>query len=244
MTLTSVDLALLLDHYDVSSLRYINGFKFKGVKGLFKDYIDYWMHIKETTKGAERQLAKLMLNSLYGKFATNPNAETKFSIIDSDGVVRQFINNEENRKKFNITDVKPDELRSPVYTAMGAFITAYARNKTIRSAQAVYDRFIYADTDSLHLTGTDIPEGLEVHPSKLGAWKHEGTFTDSKYIRAKTYMETIDDVDKVTCAGMPDNVKEKVTYDNFKSGSTFDGKLMPRRCVGGVVLVETTFTIK
>lgn len=230
MTLTSVDLALLKDHYDLSSVKYINGFKFKGVKGLFKDYIDYWMHIKETTKGAERQLAKLMLNSLYGKFATNPNARQKKPGIDNDGLV--------------LYELDEPELRSPVYTAMGAFITAYARNKTIRSAQAVYDRFIYADTDSLHLTGTNIPEGLEVHPTKLGAWKHEGTFTDSKYIRAKTYMETIDGVDKVTCAGMPDNVKEKVNYDNFHPGSTFDGKLMPRRCVGGVVLVDTTFTIK
>lgn len=230
MTLTSVDLALLLDHYDVSSLRYINGYKFKGVKGLFKDYIDYWGHIKATETGALRQLAKLMLNSLYGKFATNPNAIKKIPVIDRDELVQYTLDD-------------PD-LRDPVYTAMGAFITAYARNKTIRSAQAVYDRFIYADTDSLHLIGFDVPEGLDVHPSKLGAWKHEGTFTDSKYIRAKTYMETIDGVDKVTCAGMPDNVKTKVTYENFHTGSTFDGKLMPRRCVGGVVLVDTTFTIK
>lgn len=230
MTLTSVDLALLLDHYDVSSLRYINGYKFKGVKGLFKDYIDYWGHIKATETGALRQLAKLMLNSLYGKFATNPRAVKKIPAIDRDDLVQYTLDD-------------PDE-RDPVYTAMGAFITAYARNKTIRSAQTVYDRFIYADTDSLHLIGYDVPEGLDVHPSNLGAWKHEGSFTDSKYIRAKTYMETIDGVDKVTCAGMPDNVKAKVTYDNFHTGSTFDGKLMPRRCVGGVVLVDTTFTIK
>lgn len=230
MTLTSVDLALLLDHYDVFSFRYICGYKFKGVTGLFKEYIDYWCHIKATTKGAERQLAKLMLNSLYGKFATNPNATQKKPTIDRDNIVQYTLDD--------------PETRDPVYTAMGAFITAYARNKTIRAAQAVYDRFIYADTDSLHLIGYDIPDGIEVHPSKLGAWAHEGTFTDSKYIRAKTYMETIDGVDKVTCAGMPDNVKEKVTYDNFCAGSTFTGKLMPRRCVGGVVLVDTTFTIK
>ena len=230
MTLTSVDLALLIDHYDLSSLRYINGYKFKGVTGLFKDYIDYWGHIKATTKGAERQLAKLMLNSLYGKFATNPNATQKKPVIDTANVVQ-----------FTLED---PETRDPVYTAMGAFITAYARNKTIRAAQAVYDRFIYADTDSLHLIGHEIPDGIEVHPSKLGAWAHEGTFTDSKYIRAKTYMETIDGVDKVTCAGMPDNVKAKVNYDNFCAGSTFTGKLMPRRCVGGVVLIDTTFTIK
>lgn len=273
MTLTSVDLALFLDHYDVSGLRYINGWKFKGVKGLFKDYIDYWSHIKETTTGAMRQLAKLMLNSLYGKFATNPKAYKRACYMDENGIVRyEVIDSKEKAKKYGIA---PPELRDPVYTAMGAFITAYARNKTIRSGQTVFDRFIYADTDSLHLIGYDVPEGLEVHPTKLGAWKHEGSFSDSKYIRAKTYMETMHetkprdlktfvrllDDDKVeevrhegdtihlytttvTCAGMPDNVKAKVTYNNFRTGSTFDGKLMPRRYRGGVVLEETTFTIK
>lgn len=64
MTLTNVDLALFLEHYEVYNLEYICGWKFKGVIGLFKDYIDHWMHIKETTTGALRQLAKLMLNSL------------------------------------------------------------------------------------------------------------------------------------------------------------------------------------
>ena len=182
-------------------------------------------------------------------------------MLDSEGVVRYVLDE--------------PELREPVYTAMGAFITAYAREKTIRSAQTVYDRFIYADTDSLHLIGHDVPEGLEVHPTHLGAWKNEGTFTNSKYLRAKTYMETMHEVKKdtlknyvclmqkhttewiyrepdgihygetkVTCAGMPDNVKESVTYENFHSGSTFEGKLMPRRYPGGIVLEKTTFTIK
>lgn len=230
LTLTNVDLALFLEHYDTYNLEYISGWKFRGAVGMFKDYIDHWMHIKETTTGALRQLAKLMLNSLYGKFATNPKARKKIPVMDGEGVVRYVLDE--------------PELREPVYTAMGCFITAYAREKTIRSAQGVYDRFIYADTDSLHLSGKDFPEGLEIHPTKLGAWKHEGTFTDSYFIRPKTYLETIDGVLKVTCAGMPDNLKEQVNYDNFTSGSTFDGKLMPRRFKGGIVLTPTTFTIK
>ena len=260
MTLTNVDLALFLEHYDTYNLEYINGWRFKGANGMFKEYIDYWGHIKETETGALRQLAKLMLNSLYGKFATNPKARKKIPVLDPDGVVRYTLDE--------------PELREPVYTAMGCFITAYAREKTNRSGQSVYDRCIYMDTDSLHLVGDDIPENLDIHPTRLGAWKHEGTFIDSKYIRAKTYMETMKaetkktdlvfyanilnktfDVwrepdriryhdTKVTCAGMPDNVKESVTYDNFASGSTFDGKLMPRRYKGGIVLQETTFTIK
>lgn len=271
--LTNVDLELFLDHYDVeNNITYVCGWRFRAVTGVFKEYIDYWMRVKETSTGAMRQLAKLMLNSLYGKFATNPHAFKKCPKLDEEEVVRYEIPRDDHGKRI-------EDTRDPVYTAMGAFITAYAREKTIRSAQAVYDRFIYADTDSLHLIGYDMPEGLEIHPTHLGAWKHEGYFSDSKYIRAKTYMETMgaphggtlrvyaawsnernDTVLKtfcdyvykgkkgektvVTCAGMPDNVKKAVTYENFTSGSTFDGKLMPRRFKGGVVLTETTFTIK
>lgn len=230
MTLTNVDLQLFLDHYNVYNLDYICGYRFKGAVGLFSEYIDYWMKIKETSTGAIRQLAKLMLNSLYGKFATNPKARKKIPVLDSDNIVRYVLDE--------------PELRDPVYTAMGCFITAYAREKTIRSGQKVFDRFIYADTDSLHLIGDELPEGLEIHPTHLGAWKHEGTFTDSKFLRAKTYMETVEGVTKVTCAGMPDNVKEIVTYDNFKPGAVFDGKLMPKRYPGGIILEKRTFTIK
>lgn len=261
MWLTSVDYQLLLDHYEIDDVTYINGYKFKGAVGMFKDYIDYWMHIKETTTGALRSLAKLMLNSLYGRFSLATRTKRKYPYLDESGTVR-----------YEYSDW---EYRDPVYVPMGAFITSYCRERTIRSAQANYDRFIYSDTDSLKLLGHETPDNLEIHPTHLGAWKDEGDFVDSAWIRAKTYLVSIPGekdaslrsfarllndpfvygvvrwgrviryrTRKVTCAGMPDNVKEQVTYDNFRSGSTFDGKLMPRRYPGGIVLEPTTFTIK
>ena len=229
-TVTSVDWALIQEQYKLLNVEYVCGWKFKATKGMFKDYIDFWGHVKETNTGALRQLAKLMLNSLYGKFATNPKTRQKIPVLDYDGIV-----------KYKISD---PELRDPVYTPMACFITAYARNLTIRSAQSVYDRFIYADTDSLHLIGSDIPENLQVHPTKLGFWAHEASCTESKFLRAKTYIETIDDEIHVTCAGMPENIKEFVNYDNFDFGNSFNGKLKPKACPGGVVLVDTPFTFK
>ena len=231
IVLTNVDLKIFLEHYDTLNLEYLEGWRFKGMTGIFKEYIDHWMHIKETNTGAKRQLAKLMLNSLYGKFATNPRGRKKIP----------YLCPEKNVVRYKLAE--PDD-REPVYTAMGAFITAYAREVTIRAAQSVYPRFIYADTDSLKLIGDETPEGLNIHPTHLGAWKDEGDFSDSLFIRAKTYLMTVDGVEKVTCAGMPENVKKAVTYENFHSGSVFEGKLMPRTYPGGVVLEETTFTIK
>lgn len=261
--MTNVDYELFREHYNVYNIRFEEGYRFKGKRGFFKDYIDYWMGVKEQATQDKnegyRTLAKLMLNNLYGKTATNPQNIKKEPRIDTNGVLH-FVERKE----------KP---REPVYTAMGAFITAYARADIVRSAQAVWDRFIYMDTDSLHLIGYDEPTGLDIHSSRLGAWKYEGKFTDSKYLRAKTYMETIVDdvpdtlknyarrlpgmawakrengrliagVTHVTCAGMPDNVKEDVNYENFEPGATFWGKLVPKQVPGGVVLVPRDFTIR
>lgn len=72
LTLTNIDLELFLKHYDHSKIIYQGGFKFKRIKGLFKSYIDYWMNEKiqagKEGNGAKRQIAKLMLNSLYRRW--------------------------------------------------------------------------------------------------------------------------------------------------------------------------------
>lgn len=241
--MTNKDMELFEKHYDIIEPVYSGGLKFKGAKGLFKKYIDYWMEIKENSDGAIRQLAKLMLNNLYGKFASNPNVTGKFPVLDDNGIVKYVLGEE--------------TIKEPVYTAMGVFITAGARYKTITTAQQCYDRICYCDTDSIHLTGFTIPD-IEVHKSKLGAWKHESSFRRAKFLRQKTYMEEIymngkNEGDALNythtewnkkCAGMPENVKESVTLENFNIGFTADGKLMPKRVKGGVILVDTTFSIK
>ena len=71
LILTSVDYNLFCDMYDIGYIEFIDGFKFKSIKGIFKDYIDKWNKIKMDNTGeggrpALRTIAKLMLNSLYG----------------------------------------------------------------------------------------------------------------------------------------------------------------------------------
>ena len=47
------------------------------------------MEVKKNSKGAKRFIAKRQLNSVYGKFATNPNVTPKIPFIDKDdGVLR------------------------------------------------------------------------------------------------------------------------------------------------------------
>lgn len=237
MFCTNVDLELWEQHYDIEMVSWNGGWAFKGNTGFFADYIDKWMKVKETSEGGMRMIAKLHLNSLYGKFATNPNVTGKYPVLE-DGVVK-------------LKQGEP-ETRNPVYTAMGVFITAYARSLTITAAQENYDVFAYADTDSLHLLTLDVPETLDVHPSKLGAWKCEGAFDEALYMRPKAYCEHMvegehgEPVDffSTHIAGVPESITKKLTLDDLKSGTFFEGKLTPLRVPGGIVLKDVGFTLK
>ena len=244
LTLTNVDLELFLEQYDVFELNYECGWKFKGMSGLFTKYIDKWIKIKNdaTISGNKgmRQVAKIMLNSLYGKFATSLDVQSKIPFLEND-IVKYKLG--EKGKK------------DGVYLPMGAFITAYARDKTIRTSQAIkdysiskygIDMYCYSDTDSIHTTLPidELKKFCEIDDVELGKWKHESHFTRAKFIRQKTYLEEIDGEIKITCAGLPQKCYDQVTWDSFKEGMKVEGKLMFTHVRGGVILKETEFTIK
>lgn len=233
-TVTNVDWTLINMQYNIKNVEWLGGYTFKANEWQFKEYVDKFTEQKiqaaKEGKPGKRQIAKLMLNSLYGKFATRIEVKGRRPILDEDGVVRY-------------TDMEVQK-RKPVYLPVGVFVTAYARFKTVSSAQSVYDRFLYADTDSLHLLGTDIPSNLDVDPFRLGAWKHESTFTRAKFLRAKCYTEEIDGELETHVSGMPYNLHDQVTLDNFDFGAVYDGKLYQKRVPGGIVLVPGEMQIR
>lgn len=234
MVLTCVDLEIFLMHYNVYNIEYISGWKFKASDKMFKDYVQYWGDVKinadKEKNKAMRTIAKLYLNNLYGKFGKNPKIANKEPYLDSEGVVR-----------FRLCDY---EIVNSIYIPVASFITAYAREKTITSAQAVYDRFIYADTDSLHLIGTEIPKGLEIDAYKLGAWKLENTFTKARFIRSKSYIEVIDGENHITCAGLTKGRIGEIKFKDFKAGYIFPYNLKAKSVKGGIILKDSTFEIK
>ena len=183
-TFTSVQLDRFLDSYNTPmGIEYIDGYLFKGSYGIFDKYIDTFMQLKETGKGAKKATAKLCLNSLYGKFGTNPQREERI-VEFYDGVFSTTNRDEEG----NLLEYLSDS----VYLPMASFITAYARDVLINAVNSVFDRFLYCDTDSIHILGNEIPD-IPIHDTKLGYWKLEGRFVDAKYIGAKRYAELIED---------------------------------------------------
>lgn len=272
LTLTCTDYRLFLEHYIPVDFEILDGCWFESEIGIFDKYIDKYKKIKLESEGALRTLAKLFLNNLYGKMASNTDSSFKFPYLKEDGSIGFTIVQENNKK--------------PGFIPVGSAITSYARNFTIRAAQANYygtDKrgFIYADTDSIHcdLQPNEI-KGITVHDKNFCCWKLETSWDVGYFVRQKTYIEHVvaenlkpikEPYYNIKCAGMPDKCKnlfdlsmrgyapkesdkynekelkfleKKRTIEDFKEGLVVPGKLLPRRIKGGVLLVETSYEMR
>ena len=210
LTMTMTDWALFQEHYDIQELEILDGCWFYAGVGLFDPYIDKYKKIKQESKGAKRTLAKLFLNNLYGKFASSTVSSFKYATADEDDVLQY--------------DVQIEDKKKPVFIPVGAAVTSYARDFTIRTAQKNYhgvDKpgFIYADTDSIHCDlSPDQLIDVPVHPTAFCHWKIESQWDVGIFARQKTYIEhvTHDEDGKkleqpfynIKCAGMPQRCKD------------------------------------
>lgn len=102
LVLTNIDLKLFFEQYNVYDLTYECGWKFKSMKGLFTSYIDKWIKVKNeaTISGnkGQRTLAKLMLNSLYGKFATSLQVQSKNPYLGDDEIIHYELGEKEEKE--------------------------------------------------------------------------------------------------------------------------------------------------
>ena len=236
LTLTMTDYYLLQKHYDLLDFEILDGCYFDSMKGLFDAYIDHYKAIKMNSTGAIRELAKLFLNNLYGKMASNTSSSFKYAYLKEDRTIG-FITIEEHEKK-------------PGYIAVGSAITSYARNFTINAAQQNYHGpntrgFIYADTDSIHCdVSPDEIQGITVHPTEFCCWKLESQWDTAIFTRQKTYIEHITHEDQkpidkpyynVKCAGMPERCKQLF----IKSLSISDEEILRLRKKGDLTDEES-----
>lgn len=272
LTMTMTDFKLFTEHYELVDFEILDGCYFQSAIGIFDEYIEKYKKIKINSKGAQRELAKLFLNNLYGKMASSTSSNFKIAYVKEDKTIGFY------------TQIANDKI--PGYIAAGSAITSYARNFTIRAAQLNYhgvdeDGFIYADTDSIHCSLP--PEkiaGIKVHPTNFCCWKLESTWDTGFFVRQKTYVEHVIEEDcqpidnpyyNVKCAGMPEKCKDlflksmqgyevketdsftddeleflktKRTLEDFNVGLRVPGKLLPKRIRGGVLLVDTTYEMR
>lgn len=272
LTLTMTDFNLMKEQYELIDFEILDGCWFYSEIGLFDEYIEKYKKIKLESTGAQRELAKLFLNNLYGKLASSEDSSFKVAIV-------------KENKAIGFISV-PAKDKQAGFIAIGSAITSYARNFTIRAAQKNYKGksnrgFIYADTDSIHcdLKPEEIV-GIKVHDKNFCCWKLETCWDEAIFTRQKTYIEHITHENlkpkeepyyNIKCAGMPQKckdlfitsmigykpkeddkyteeeinfIKTKRTITDFKIGIKIPGKLILKRIRGGVLLTETTYEMR
>ena len=200
--------------YKIEVLR---GYRFKG-KLLFKDYIDHWYKIKSETKDpAMRLLAKLKMNSLYGKFGQKRDRE------------KVLINPQ------STIGLTPLDESLPIYTktiesdschilpAISAFVCSYARlllYDYIEQVVAKGGEIYYCDTDSL-VTNVELPTSNELGAMKLEMNIEKAVFLLPKFYGIKRYWYEVPKKDKqyLRTKGFPKGLFE---FDNFKEALDTD----------------------
>lgn len=242
LSLTSVDFELFKKHYTIyNDFDYIYT-SVRAEKGILAPIIekniaekDYWSQ-KEHYSELKRTIAKYNTNMLYGSFGISSiKDECTPELVD--GIV-------------HIAHKKTE--RDGRYIPYATLVTAQARRRMIDAIQKNYSNWLYSDTDSMYLSKKSV--GIEINDTKSGAWKMEN-YPKGKFLRQKTYCLADNDRkiykkfdgpkfwSTLKCAGMPDEVKKTVEWDDFKMGAKFEGRLQHRVVEGGVCLIPCTYII-
>ena len=205
MPVTDVDWETLTENYDVHIWEHVGGWKFRKSHGLYYNYVDKWFRVKQTAAGERKQMAKLLLNSLVGKFGASlyrPMLHPKPSV---DGGV-------------DFTVDKPESTNSLAWLPTAAYVNAYGRQILSRAMNANADRVLYADTDGMILAGLDAPAGIETDDRKLGAWKNDHTYAKLRILGNRKYcgVETSGDM-VMRLSGV--HRAAPIPYEEFLPGS-------------------------
>ena len=199
-------------------------------------HCDYWMNVKEQTKGSERMFAKMMLNSPYGKLGQYTRDYKQQRLQQVNGRIVDISDPEQDVDKGG-----KDE--ADLVTA--SYITAWGRVYMGNTINMVgMDKFIYCDTDSMHIKGTLTTEqletwGINVHPTQLGAWDIEHTYERARYLKAKHYGYGTGNNWHTVASGHTKQIPEH----QFHTGATTHD-LRPISAKGGTILLPITMQLK
>ena len=239
----------------VDGVTYVDGVKFKSRVGDFGNFIDDAVTRKNQAKEDNNEIMKVVaktdMNSIYGKLGTSYQRVIMEYVKNNHGIF------EHQRKYANENEYDYLENRK-YYRAYSSFVTSYGRvklQKVIVQIEQLFgvDNFIYCDTDSIYMTLSmeQIKKlDIELDKYKLGAWDIEKEFFKIKTLGAKKYIVYARDYGKTEkchnvckCAGLPDNIRSEINFDNFNLGAKFTKK-QKRKVIGGYSLVNTTLEIK
>lgn len=187
---------------DTGSLReveYINAIRFSALQN-FGVYINHFYNLRKEHRAHGRDanafFAKILMNSLYGKFGANPENYGNFMCVPWDEKTSLEEPNCDHKTKlchcytFNgklgvhaVVRKNLDTWQEHfINVATAASITSWVRAYLWRALDKAHNPY-YCDTDSIFAQSI---EGLNIG-EELGEWNHEGTATDLWIAGKKLY---------------------------------------------------------
>ena len=176
--------------YNITGWEYIKAFENNAIANVkivkcikfdehinFKSYINFFFEMKKKCKQngdrAGYLFAKFMLNSLYGKFGSNPDKYDEYMVVKPYHVEATEIDGYKLNAElgpWGLVSKPLDEHKQHYYNvAVSASITGWARAHLFDSIKKC-EGVMYCDTDSIACTSSG---SLELDPTRLGAWDIE-----------------------------------------------------------------------
>lgn len=272
LTLTMTDFILMKEHYELVDFEIIDGCYFFTATGIFDEYMEKYKKIKLESKGALRELAKLFLNNLYGKMASSEDSSFKVAIVKENKALG-FISVPANDKQAGFIAVgSAITSYARNFTIRVAQKNYHGKNN--RGFIYADTDSIHCDLKPEEIKGIKVHDRNFCCWKLESCWDEAVFTRQKTYIEHVTHedLEPIDNpYYNVKCAGMPQKCKDlfvtsmlgyepkeddkytedeikflktKRTLKDFKIGLKIPGKLIPKRILGGVLLVDTTYEMR
>lgn len=187
------------DFYDVDISKTVYILLTENVQ--LKSYITMLFEGKKNNKGTKRQYYKILMNSLYGKFLSNPKGKK----VTYQNGIREIIE---------------DNDRAMFYLPLGSWIAMRGRVRLFQLMLTLDpDDVLYCDTDSIIYKGNrDIPVDIG---KELGQWEKEAVGIDVYIVGPKTYQEIRDGKTITKCAGINEDIRESIPFGELKEGDVY-----------------------
>ncbi|MDW8005045.1 MAG: DNA polymerase [Thermofilaceae archaeon] len=187
-------------------------------KKVFEKYVDYFykkrIEAKQQNDKVHDLLYKLLLNSLYGKFAEVKVEGEKYFFCPQEKRSRVLL----SKRGYKIIITPPlgkiiygEKREKTRFTAVSAVITSYARVKLLKTMEkAGIENVVYCDTDSLFLINPVVVKeklGEELDGSTLGKLKIESIEKKVTIVLPKVYKTD----SKIKIKGVPKRAAQELT---------------------------------
>lgn len=200
VTLSESDRKLLYENYSITYFRIRSYIVFKATRRDFKDYIEPLYEAKRKAKDStEKSYYKLMINGLIGTFGKR--------IYKDEYIVAPIEDGTYTVKKQALSPEKVEEQiwKSPGLCYVNSAIVSGARRYIVSFIRKYKDRWLYTDTDSIHLKGSEIPKDIPIS-DKMGDFKVEHRYSYVRYYGTKRYIGVEDGEVVPTLAGIPKDI--------------------------------------